>query len=1011
MYCNFDEERGALKLMNNSANNNGMGIRYYEKIFEYAADAIFVETADGRILDVNPAACTLLGYSREELLQINIIDLLDLADKENIAELVDHLESSGEVFSCNNIRKDGTKVPVEVRIRSYFEDGEKRMIVIARNVIKQVQAMAEIKKQNDYMLLLHEMNIDTLDQLDLTALLNNIVRRAGEMFGATDAFLYLVDEARGVAEMKAGIGRNANLYGYTQKIGHGAAGVVASTGESLIIENYPQWPNRDHDARWDNLQTCVSIPFKYGDKVIGVLGLDYFELARFFTAADMELFSRFADLVSIALFKANLHKMLSESEKSLQEKNIELTATNEELIASEEELRQQFEQLQKSEEKVRRQSTIFALLNKIALGLMNQLEINEVLRTVAAYACDLFGTTAFVGLVDEQRNLIEMKAGAPNSSEMDDYTVRLGEGVTGKVAQTGQPLVIEDYQTWPGRLPGKRFEKLRTCVCVPLISGEKSTGVIVISFRHPRSFSDEDMELLARFAKLASVALYNASIVADYRREIEERILTEEALRVSERKYKNLYVEFEEKQALLVSLINSIPDLIFYKDSNSTYLGCNKAFEEFAGMKEKDLIGLTDKDIFSKDMADLFRKMDLEMMRKGETNRNEELVTYPDGRKILLDTLKTPYYDNKGNALGLIGISRDITERKKKEDEIIYLSLHDALTGLYNRSFFEEEMKRFEKIRDICAGIIVCDVDGLKIINDTLGHNTGDLILKAVAKILKSSFRAGDLIARIGGDEFAVLTNHNSERVLELDCVKIKEQVEMYNNENKTIPISLSVGFAASKGNALNMNALYKEADNNMYREKLHRDKSSRSAIVQTLMKALEARDFQTEGHSDRMQEFIASFAHAIGLPEQNLADLRLLARFHDIGKVGIPDSILFKPDKLTGEEIAIMRHHCEIGYRIALAAPDLAPIADWILKHQEWWDGNGYPLGIAGEDIPLACRMLSIVDAFDAMTSDRPYRKALSRRAAIGELNRCAGTQFDPKLVKDFVELMVFPE
>jgi len=185
-----------------------------------------------------------------------------------------------------------------------------------------------------------------------------------------------------------------------------------------------------------------------------------------------------------------------------------------------------------------------------------------------------------------------------------------------------------------------------------------------------------------------------------------------------------------------------------------------------------------------------------------------------------------------------------------------------------------------------------------------------------------------------------------------------------------------------------------------MYREKLHRSQSARSAIVQTLMKALEARDHITEGHADRLQNLVVNLAMAIELPEHRINDLRLLAQFHDIGKVGIPDRILLKPGPLTTEEANEMWRHCEIGYRIAMSSPDLIPIADWILKHHEWWNGKGYPLGLKGEEIPLECRILPIVDAYDAMTSDRPYRKAMSHEKAVRELRRCAETQFDPLLV-----------
>lgn len=192
-----------------------------------------------------------------------------------------------------------------------------------------------------------------------------------------------------------------------------------------------------------------------------------------------------------------------------------------------------------------------------------------------------------------------------------------------------------------------------------------------------------------------------------------------------------------------------------------------------------------------------------------------------------------------------------------------------------------------------------------------------------------------------------------------------------------------------------------------MYREKVHSGMNARSAIFQTLVKSLETRDYMTEGHAERMQSSVQAMAKALRLPERASKDLSLLVQFHDIGKVGIPDSILFKDGKLTEDECRIMQRHCEIGHRIALSAPELTIISDWILKHHEWWDGHGYPLGLRGEEIPLECRILSIADAYDAMTNYRSYRPTRTHQEAVEELRRQAGSQFDPDLVKVFIELI----
>ncbi|MFZ5634727.1 MAG: bifunctional diguanylate cyclase/phosphohydrolase [Bacillota bacterium] len=342
----------------------------------------------------------------------------------------------------------------------------------------------------------------------------------------------------------------------------------------------------------------------------------------------------------------------------------------------------------------------------------------------------------------------------------------------------------------------------------------------------------------------------------------------------------------------------------------------------------------------------------------------------------------------------------------RANETLKHLAFYDPLTGLYNRAYFEEEMCRLDGTRNTPVSIIVCDVDGLKLVNDTLGHDSGDSLLIAAAGVIKESFREGDAIARIGGDEFAVLLPNSDEAAAEKACHRIRDAVARYNSTNPELAISMSIGSATSKS-ADNLNETFKEADNNMYREKLHRIQSARSAMVQILMKALGARDFITEGHADRLQELVAGLARSAGLPERTITDLRLLARFHDIGKVGIPDRILFKTSPLTREEFKEMQQHCEIGYRIAQAAPDLIPIADWIYKHHEWWNGQGYPLGLKGEEIPVECRILAIADAYDAMTSERPYRKAMPHEEAVAEIKKCSGTQFDPHLVDTLVKML----
>ena len=399
----------------------------------------------------------------------------------------------------------------------------------------------------------------------------------------------------------------------------------------------------------------------------------------------------------------------------------------------------------------------------------------------------------------------------------------------------------------------------------------------------------------------------------------------------------------------------------------------------------------------------------MKSLEKRSQQEAEEVyrIVRPDGTIRWIKDRSFPIHDDSGKMHRLVGIAADITDLKVGEEKLKYLSLHDPLTGLYNRIYFEEEMRRIEKARYKTVGIVSCDVDGLKLVNDTLGHDQGDKLLIAAAKVIRESFREGDLVARMGGDEFSIILPNTDESAVESACQRIQESVVGYNAVHPELPLSISAGFAIGSGFHRNLRDLFKDADNHMYRKKLYHTQSVRSAIVKTLVNTMKARNLTAEKNVTRLEKLVTSMGAFIVLPESIISDLSLLAKFHDIGKVGISDAILFKKGPLTSEERTEMNRHCEIGYRIALSAPELIPIADWILKHHEWWNGQGYPLGIHGEEIHIECRLLAIADAYEALTSGRPYRKACSHVEAVSELLTHSGTQFEPALVKKFVQML----
>jgi diguanylate cyclase (GGDEF)-like protein len=351
----------------------------------------------------------------------------------------------------------------------------------------------------------------------------------------------------------------------------------------------------------------------------------------------------------------------------------------------------------------------------------------------------------------------------------------------------------------------------------------------------------------------------------------------------------------------------------------------------------------------------------------------------------------------------------DISEQKKLDHQITYLKERDFLTGLYNRHYIEKEKKRLDKPEFLPLSILVCDIDGLRVINDAYGHNEGDYLIAKTAQLLKNHLREEDRLGYIGGGEFMILLPKTDSQAANQVEMEIKNSMDSFNRVNKRnlYNISLTIGNSTKEREDQAIQAVHLEAEENLRRRKILNQNSSHSAILSSIMATLYAKSQETEEHGQRLGEFCMMIGEYLGLSHSELDELRLLSQLHDIGKIGIEDQILNKPGSLTEEEWEIMKKHPEIGHRIAMTTPQLSHIAEYILNHHERWDGTGYPRGLKGKKIPLAARILAVSDAYDTMTQDRIYRKALSKEAALKEIEDNAGTQFDPVIARLFVDLI----
>jgi len=472
-------------------------------------------------------------------------------------------------------------------------------------------------------------------------------------------------------------------------------------------------------------------------------------------------------------------------------------------------------------------------------------------------------------------------------------------------------------------------------------------------------------------------------------------------------------------------ILDSIPDEVIAVDLQGKVVVWNKAVVLMTGVEAHQMIGkgdysaslpfygerrplLVDLVLMGSVELETYKVFYSKLELKGESLTAEGFAPLVYGGKgMWFWSIASPIKDPKGKVIGAVQCIRDITDRKKMEEELKFLSMRDPLTGVYNRAYFEEELRRMEKGRFYPISLLMCDLDNLKMVNDFLGHEKGDEALCLVAKVLVQSVRSSDVVARVGGDEFAVLLPKTDRASAEKVVGRILEAIKELAQSRPDLPLSLSVGYATQEGPFRPLEALYREADDAMYRDKILRGLSPRSSVLHVLKAALREKDFGAEGHIERVKRYSLMLGEALGLGRSELELLELLAEVHDIGKIAVSDRVLFKPGRLTEEEWEEIKRHPEVGYRIAQSSVELQPVARLILEHHERWNGKGYPSGLRGEEINLLSRIVAIADAYDAMTSDRPYRRAMTEAEALEELKRAKGTQFDPVLVDLFVDII----
>ena len=466
-------------------------------------------------------------------------------------------------------------------------------------------------------------------------------------------------------------------------------------------------------------------------------------------------------------------------------------------------------------------------------------------------------------------------------------------------------------------------------------------------------------------------------------------------------------VIFKEREQFKTTLL-SVGDGVISTDDQGNITVMNPVAEKLIGWTLEEAYGKPLDEVFvianeytgkaSEDPAKLVLKTG-SVIELG----NHTVLKSRTGAEIPIEDSAAPIKDRDGKTNGVVIVFRDFTEKREKQKQVEFLSIHDHLTGLYNRRYIEDTVKRLDTVRNLPFAVMVLDVNGLKLTNDAFGHGMGDLLLKTVAEIMKQVCRDDDIIGRMGGDEFYILLPQTDA----LQAENIQERIlsAIAGTKLESVVVSLAVGYAVKTDSSQDINAIMTAADNQMYQHKIKYGRTMRSQTIETVMRNINFRFYEEQTHTERVSQYCELITKAMNMSEGDIQDIKTAGILHDIGKIMIPPELFYKQGKLTDQEMQVIRRHPETGYQILKAVDEYAKLAPAVLSHHEHWDGNGYPQGLRGEAIPLFARIISLADAYEAMISQRPYRRKKTKKEALDELERCAGTQFDPEIVRIFVD------
>lgn len=889
-----------------------------------------------------------------------------------------------------------------------YNDGHLEMLGAIANqaaiAIENARLFEQAQRRAEEFSTLYETSRNLAAQTDLNGLLATIVERATRLLGAASGFIYLYNSLRDELEL-------AVIQGFdsprspTLKMGRGIAGRVAQSKQPMIVKDYQTWEHRSPKYAEAGFRGILEVPMTFGGEIIGVLGVNEIgESTRQFTEEDARLLSLFAAHAASAVHNARL----------LQE--------------------------------TRQRADEFAALYEINRDTATLQDTTALMQTIVDRAVGLLGASGgTMGIYDPSQKQIEVRVVRGLDVSIGTL-LKLGEGVVGRVAVTREPMIVEDYRTWEHRLP--RFEQTKPIVgivAVPLLYSGELIGVVSVHQNDTavKKFTEADARLLSLFAGQAASAVHNARLIEETKRRAEQlSTLNEIARAVSSQ------LEIDQAlEAIYQQVKRILPLDAFYialHDEERNEVSYPLLYDE--GKR------------FSEPASTLIEGTRLlETLRSGKSilfnhttesyKVNPKLWMLGDKSKASASFLYSPLRLG-ARVIGVIS-AQSYTFNAYSEEHLTLFDgvANQAAIAIENARLFadtQRHLQRVESLHEIDNAIsgsldlrVTFNVFLDQIVAQ-LGVDAADiLLLNPHTQSLEFAAARGFRTPALQHTHLRVGDGLAGRAALERKIVGITDLAGELNGLARS-PFILSEGFVSYHGVPLIAKGRVNGVLEIFHRTRIDRNKdwldfldtmAGQAAIaidnaelygnlqranidlslaydttLEGWSRALDLRDRETEGHTQRVTEITLQLARELGINGAELVHIHRGALLHDIGKMGIPDAILFKPGPLTDDEWKIMRQHPVFAYELIAPIEFLRSALDIPYCHHEKWDGTGYPRGLKEEQIPLSARLFAVVDVWDALRSDRPYRRAWDEDKAREHIREQSGTHFDPKVVEVFL-------